>query len=276
MTTPNSSDAPHALDLAWSTLESNDPVATLDHLASFTEDEANAEEIEAIFGELILLQVLALLALGDVKAARSAMDVADATTASQPPALQGELANDADLVRASGEIFLAEWRTHEASEAFSRLLDGAEGEEAAAYHERLALCNDLLGDFEAADAHLESARGKAPLHITPDEFEATVQAAAQKLPAPFREKLDEIPVVIDPVPTRGLVRTGGTPGATPPDLLGLYIEEAPATIRIFQRNLERVAATKEELTTEIAVTLYHELAHALGLDEDGVDALGLA
>lgn len=276
MTTPNTSDAPHALDLAWSSLEGNDPVATLDHLATFTENEANAEEVESIFGELILLQVLALLTLGDVKGARAALDVADATIASQPPALQGELTNDADLVRASAEVLLAEWRTDEACDAYSRLLDGAEAEEAAAYHERLALCSDLLGDFEAADAHLESARGKAPLHITPEEFEATVQAAAQNLPAPFREKLDELPVVIDPVPTRGLVKTGGTPSATPPDLLGLYIEEAPATIRIFQRNLERVVGTKEELAAEIEVTLYHELAHALGLDEEGVDAIGLA
>ncbi len=276
MSTIDSSKTPHVLDLAWSCLEGDDPVATLEHLANFTEDEANGTEIEAIFGELILLQVLALLSLGDLKGARSALNVADATIASQPPALQGEWTNDADLVRASGEVLLAEWRTEEACDAFARLLDGADPEEAASHHERLALCSDLLGDYDAADAHLESARGVAPLHLSPDEFEAIVGTAAKNLPESFRAKLDTLPVVIDPVPTRGLMRTGGSPSATPPDLLGLYIEEPPSSIHIFQRNLERVVTSPEELAAEIEITLYHELAHALGMDEEGVGAIGLA
>jgi len=74
----------------------------------------------------------------------------------------------------------------------------------------------------------------------------------------------------------------------PPDLLGLYVgmplsgheghegaAELPPTIFLFQRNIERACVDEDELREEIVVTLYHELGHALGFDEDGVDAMGL-
>jgi predicted Zn-dependent protease with MMP-like domain len=51
--------------------------------------------------------------------------------------------------------------------------------------------------------------------------------------------------------------------------------ERPPTIHLFQRNLERGARDRAELEQEIRVTLYHELGHALGFDEEGVDEMGL-
>jgi predicted Zn-dependent protease with MMP-like domain len=90
--------------------------------------------------------------------------------------------------------------------------------------------------------------------------------------------------VIDPMPSAELV---GAPGlGHPPDLLGLFTGapiaerglvtgELPATIFLFQRNLERVSRNRDELLDEIRTTLYHELGHALGFDEEGVDELGL-
>ena len=68
-----------------------------------------------------------------------------------------------------------------------------------------------------------------------------------------------------------------------PETLGLFEgvplgegsdAELPPRIFLFQRNLERYC-THSELVVEIAVTLYHELGHLLGLDEEEVDALGL-
>jgi predicted Zn-dependent protease with MMP-like domain len=46
-------------------------------------------------------------------------------------------------------------------------------------------------------------------------------------------------------------------------------------IHLFQRNLERIARDEEELVEEIRITLFHEIGHRLGFDEEGVDALGL-
>jgi predicted Zn-dependent protease with MMP-like domain len=52
--------------------------------------------------------------------------------------------------------------------------------------------------------------------------------------------------------------------------------ELPPTIFLFQRNLERYAEDEVRLIEEIRTTLYHELGHALGFDEDGVEDMGLA
>jgi len=94
-------------------------------------------------------------------------------------------------------------------------------------------------------------------------------------------------VVREPVPFRELVDPRD-PSATPPDILGLFVgptihdlaedfpAQLPPSIYLFQRNLERMARDEEHLTEEIRVTLFHEIGHLLGLDEDGVAELGLA
>ena len=51
--------------------------------------------------------------------------------------------------------------------------------------------------------------------------------------------------------------------------------ELPPTVYLFQRNLERVCGDREQLVEEIRVTLFHELGHALGFDEEGVARMGL-
>ncbi len=111
-------------------------------------------------------------------------------------------------------------------------------------------------------------------------FDALVAQAARALPDRYREELQRIAVVVEPRPRRHL--------GEPPDLLGLFVgpqvgdsDETragalPPTIILFQRNLERAAQDRDELFDEIRVTLYHELAHALGFEEDDVADMGLA
>ena len=48
-----------------------------------------------------------------------------------------------------------------------------------------------------------------------------------------------------------------------------------ATLKGFDRNLERAAKNREHLLEEIRTTLYHELGHVLGFDEEGVAQMGL-
>ena len=74
-----------------------------------------------------------------------------------------------------------------------------------------------------------------------------------------------------------------------PDILGLFdgipLPETgemdlgstrPNTIYLFQRNLERAAFDREDLVEQIRITLWHELAHDLGFEEEDMDDLGLA
>mgnify|MGYP000635370328 CR=1 FL=1 len=108
----------------------------------------------------------------------------------------------------------------------------------------------------------------------------------QELPAKVREKLEDIPVLVQDLPTPEML-TEEEPALTP-DLLGLFVGRhifaessaaapaAPGAIFLFRRNLLRACSDREELENEIRITVQHEVGHLLGLDEDELDEWGLA
>lgn len=109
--------------------------------------------------------------------------------------------------------------------------------------------------------------------------------------------LDEVPLIVEDEPSRALVeRLAEDPEQADEDLLGLHwgvplgepaetLRDLPDRMMIFRGPVERLAADiaaedgvpfGEELARQIHITLWHELGHALGLDEDDLDALGYA
>ena len=103
----------------------------------------------------------------------------------------------------------------------------------------------------------------------------------------FRKHLDEVTVTIESLPSEAILRESDPP--MDPELLGLFVGvplsektnfspggELPPRILVFQRNLERMSASRDELHEQIRVTLYHELGHYLGFEEEDMDDLGLA
>lgn len=156
----------------------------------------------------------------------------------------------------------------------------------------MGLCHDHRGETEQADRCFLDARAADPdsvpllVSITPDEVQAVVERVAKTLPPPIAKSFEEVPVVIQDLPTRDIIRS--SEGEVHPDTLGLYVgvnllersnmapDGLPPTIYIYRRNLERFVDDREELEHEIRTTLLHELGHHLGYEEDDLEQMGLA
>ena len=140
--------------------------------------------------------------------------------------------------------------------------------------------------FERATAR-DGARFPAPLRIDQDEFARQLETARTALPETFRKHLDQVGLLVEELPSKELLFEE-TPPLTP-ELLGLFTGvpldrqsqtsaggELPPRIYLFKRNLERNVRGTAELAEQIRVTLYHELGHYLGLEEDDLEQAGFA
>ena len=159
-------------------------------------------------------------------------------------------------------------------------------------HDLVSRVLEHLGRWEPSGEHAERAhsldpeRYPLPLEMTDEEFDRCVERSIKELPAAVRKELDEIPVIVEPLPAREILAAEDPPLA--PDLLGLFVgrhllershsdtPSAPGAIHLFRRNLLRMCHTREELAHEIRITVQHEVGHLLGLDEDDLDQWGLA
>ena len=116
------------------------------------------------------------------------------------------------------------------------------------------------------------------------DFDELVQRALDLIPEPFARALDEVAIVIEDRPSPTQLRESGLG----PDegLYGLY-EGVPRTewgadwafvpnkISLFQVPLEEDFPDASELEEEVRITVIHELAHHLGIDDDRLQQLGL-
>ena len=115
-------------------------------------------------------------------------------------------------------------------------------------------------------------------------FDELVQRALDTIPEPFARALDEVAIVIDDEPSPQQRRDAGLrPGE---GLYGLY-EGIPRTeygadwaflpnkITLFQDALLEDFTDPAELEHEVWITVVHELAHHLGIDENRLHDLGV-
>jgi predicted Zn-dependent protease with MMP-like domain/uncharacterized protein HemY len=241
---------------------------TLDGALEFIDEEADL--IEAI-----LVRVEALIATDDREGARAALNELSTSAIDDADlALQlGSLALDAeDLVTAARWIEIAQrdasleadalhllGRVHEAGKKRSAMIE--------AWQRVLVL-----------DAKSKAPEGTPT--ISDDELETLVQAVLEELPADVRDKLANVPILVDALPGKDLVADG-----LDPRMLGVFQgtpmpeggDGAPSVTNIvlYKQNLERSSANKDQLAAEVRITVLHETAHYFGLDEDDLEKLGL-
>ena len=111
--------------------------------------------------------------------------------------------------------------------------------------------------------------------IPQDRFEVLVGHALDDLPDELAEMFDNVVVLVE------------DRHEDEPDLLGIY-EGVPLTerddyggvtpdvIRIFRLPLCELVVDEDELVDEVYVTVVHEFAHHLGIDDERLHELGWA
>ena len=122
------------------------------------------------------------------------------------------------------------------------------------------------------------------MRLTSDEFAELVKQALDDIPEPLVAYMRDIAVDIEPIPDRRACQA--THIDDPRALLGLYhgtpltarsVEHAtrlPDHITIYQHNIERLCRSRAQIIRQIRKTVFHEVGHHFGLDEDDLADLG--
>jgi len=108
---------------------------------------------------------------------------------------------------------------------------------------------------------------------TDDDIEGMVVDALEALPAPFRDQLGSVAIVIEDEPTPAQLAAVGARG-----LFGLYqgiprtrlsadAAPAPSKITLFRGPLVRASGSREALAARVTDTVYHEIAHHFGISD---------
>jgi predicted Zn-dependent protease with MMP-like domain len=113
-----------------------------------------------------------------------------------------------------------------------------------------------------------------------DEFEKLAEEAWEAIPEDVRQHFSNVTIFIQDEPTEDDLEAGDVgPGHT---LLGLYTGVPiskrgfgygmvlPDRVLLFQGPIERAARRKSDIPQIVYDTLWHELAHHLGMDEKEV------
>lgn len=115
------------------------------------------------------------------------------------------------------------------------------------------------------------------MKVTEEEFEKLVTEAISKLPEKFKKKMENIAIVIEDLPSRGLLMEMKI--KSPYGLLGLYRgvpytkrgiwyrNVMPDKIIIFKEPIEIRCRNKEEIRESVRKVVIHEIGHYFGLNE---------
>ena len=122
------------------------------------------------------------------------------------------------------------------------------------------------------------------MKLSPGEFADLAREALADIPHGLADYLKDITVDIEPMPDRQACISVGI--RNPHALLGLYrgtplthrsVEHhgrLPDRITIYQNNIERMCRNRAQVIRQVRKTVFHEIGHHFGLDEDDLDRLG--
>lgn len=116
--------------------------------------------------------------------------------------------------------------------------------------------------------------------MTRVRFEQLVEEALKELPARYRERLENIVVIVEDYPrvarrrkmAEGELLLGEFVGV-PRTEKSVFEPGPPDQVFLYQKNIEAICDTEEEIREQVRLTVRHELGHYFGLKEDELEHL---
>ena len=112
-----------------------------------------------------------------------------------------------------------------------------------------------------------------------EKFEELVKEGIDVIPERFLEKMDNVDIVIEDRPSEEQIkklklgkysRLFGLYEGIPQTKRGYYSGVLPDKITIFKKPIEEVAFNDEQIKEIVKNTVWHEIAHHFGMDEERV------
>ena len=122
------------------------------------------------------------------------------------------------------------------------------------------------------------------MQLSEKDFDRIVKKAIRSMPEEIQQYLDNIVISVKKRPSKKMLQEMGLSPEEP--LLGVYDGVSlmdrsvtspplfPDSIILFQEPLEEMCETIEELEEEIEVTVVHEVAHFVGINDERLEELG--
>ena len=112
-----------------------------------------------------------------------------------------------------------------------------------------------------------------------EKFEELVRQGIEAIPKKFLEKMNNVDIVVEDEPTEGQIeklklrkdaKLFGLYEGIPQTKRGFYAGVLPDKITIFQKPIEETCFNDEQVKEIVKKTVWHEIAHHFGMDEERV------
>jgi len=112
-----------------------------------------------------------------------------------------------------------------------------------------------------------------------EKFEKLVKEGIEAIPKRFLEKMNNVDIVIEDEPTeeqmrrlklRKSAKLFGLYKGIPQTKRGFYAGVLPDKITIFKKPIEETCFNDEQVKERVKNTVWHEIAHHFGMDEERV------
>jgi predicted Zn-dependent protease with MMP-like domain len=116
-----------------------------------------------------------------------------------------------------------------------------------------------------------------PVSMSAERFEQLVDRALAQIPAHLAEQVQNCVVVIEPraaEPDRDLL--GFYDGIPLSERDSWYSGVLPDRIVIYRDAILELCDGEQQVVDEVRITVWHEVAHYFGIDDDRLDELGYA